>query len=122
MRRVTRLLVFLALGLGAASTAEAASAPAPRPDAAAVVDPVFRSGFEDGDTPPCEAVPDADGDGLLDLACAPVFAPPDPATVAPPPDKTVVPEFIDLYDFLPHGALPVQRGVGADAIDPVRAA
>jgi RHS repeat-associated protein len=48
--------------------------------------------------------------------------PPDPATVAPPIDPTVITTTFDSTSFLYTGANPIQTGVAANTIDPVRAA
>jgi len=48
--------------------------------------------------------------------------PPDPATVAPPMNKSGLTNFVDATSFLYTGAHPIQTGVQPDAIDPVRTA
>jgi hypothetical protein len=48
--------------------------------------------------------------------------PPDPATVAPPIDPTVITTIFGSTSFLYTGANPIQTGVTANATDPVRAA
>ncbi|MDC8013016.1 RHS repeat-associated core domain-containing protein [Tahibacter soli] len=84
-------------------------------------DPIFADGFEP--RPPClPGVPDADGDNLIDLACATPFVPPDPAAVATPIDPTVATDFHEATRFLYAGPEPVQRGVAPDAIRSWRAA
>lgn len=48
--------------------------------------------------------------------------PPEPATVAPPTDRTIAQPFGDTIRFLYSGDNPIQTGVGAGAIEPRRAA
>lgn len=79
--------------------------------------------------------PDTDADGYsdgeeVDAGSDPLNAgstpasmpPPDPASVAPPLDPTVVTQLYDATTFLYTGASPVQTAVGENAIDPLRTA
>lgn len=76
-----------------------------------------------GSAPTCDSpAQDADGDGLLDSACAESFSPPDPAAVAPPVDPTVATGMHDAYSFIVDGPTPIQRGVPAGTIDAQRVA
>ncbi len=50
------------------------------------------------------------------------YVPPDPATVAPPLDQSVVTSTFDQYSFLIDGDPPIQFGATFSSIDPDRAA
>ena len=80
-------------------------------------------------------IPDTDGDGFNDgdevtNATDPLDEndfpdtglPPDPASVAPPLDQTITTTLDTATAFLYTGANPIQTGVAAGTIDPVRAA
>lgn len=80
-------------------------------------------------------IPDTDGDGFNDgdevgNATDPLDEndfpdtglPPDPASVAPPLDQTITTTLDKATEFLYTGANPIQTGVAAGTIDPVRAA
>ncbi|WP_306524495.1 RHS repeat-associated core domain-containing protein [Dokdonella sp.] len=85
-------------------------------------DPIFADSFE---LTPANCVggqADADGDGLLDLACVEPFMPPDPSDVAPPIDSTVITDFSVANDFIHAGTTPIQRGVNPATIQPYRMA
>ena len=58
----------------------------------------------------------------VSLGPAPVTIPPDPATVAPPIDRTVATEMLSATSFLYTGANPIQTGVSPGTIELKRAA
>jgi len=94
----------------------------PQAHAGTTSDLIFYSGFE---TPmgACSSTnPDPDNDGLLDLGCIQPFTPPDPASLAPPINGTVVTDFSVVNSFIFTGSNPIQRGVAPGAIKPYRMA
>src|SRR5690606_13336778 len=79
--------------------------------------------------------PDTDGDGYddgdegaagsdpLDASSIPGSAPPpDPATLAPPLDRSITTQLYDATEFLYRATPRIQTNVPADAIDPLKAA
>jgi RHS repeat-associated protein len=98
----------------------------PRPAlAGGLPDLIFYSSVEDGEIPPpldCVGTLDADNDGLLDAHCIDPFDPLDPATIAPPFDRTVATDFYDITRFLYEGEHRIQRGVRAGTIAAYRTA
>jgi len=101
---------------------QSASASAPQTPPGRASDTFFRSGFENGETLPCQAAQDTDNDGLLDSVCIVTFVPPDPALVAPPIDQTVISNFWTINQFLISPPNAIQREVVPDIIKPYRAA
>jgi hypothetical protein len=89
-------------------------------------DPVLASGFESGEGPPprdcIEDGGDLDGDGLLDPACVVDFVPSDPSVVAPPLDRTLPADFVEVTEFLYDTPQPIQRLLRPGVLLPYRLA
>ncbi len=84
-------------------------------------DEIFANGF-DATQATCVPGQDLDNDGLLDINCISLLPVPDPVTVAPPIDPTVVTDFGNGYGFLYTGTDPVQRGADPTKLDSARLA
>jgi RHS repeat-associated protein len=101
---------------------QAANASEPQLPDPSASDTFFLSSFENGETLPCQAAQDTDHDGLLDPVCIEVFVPPDPVSVAPPIDQTVISDFWTINQFLIRPPNAIQREAVSGAIKPYRAA